>query len=122
VLAAAYFTFAGGDDASDETSSTSPTTGVTTTTASFSAAYTVTTGVNVRQGAGTSFPTVATVETGKPVTVVCVVEGEPVDSPNGPNAQWLHVTAPAPGGYVSAVFVSTGADLTSNKIPTCPAA
>jgi uncharacterized protein YraI len=78
--------------------------------------------VNVRQGAGTSFPTVGTVETGKPVTVVCVAQGEPVPAPSGQDTQWLHVTAPAPGGYVSAVYVAVGDDLTSKKIPACPAA
>lgn len=121
ILATAYFAATANDDASDEATTT---TGALTTptTAPFSAAYDVTTGVNVRQGAGTSFATVGTVETGKPVTVVCVAQGEPVSTPTGQNVQWLHITAPPPGGYVSAVFVAVGDDLTSKKIPACPAA
>jgi hypothetical protein len=122
VLATAYFAVAGGDDSSDDTTSTSAPGAATTTTVAFSGAYTATTGINVRQGAGTSFPTVATVETGRPVTVVCVVEGEPVNAPTGPNSQWLRITAPPPGGYVSAAFVNVGDDLNSKKIPVCPAA
>jgi hypothetical protein len=123
VLATAYFALSGGDDSShDATSTTAPAGAATTTTVAFSGSYTATTGINVRQGAGTSFPTVATVETGRPMTVVCVVDGEPVNAPTGPNAQWLRITAPAPGGYVSAAFVNVGDDLNSKKIPPCPAA
>ena len=51
--------------------------------------YKVTTGVNVRTGPGLNFPTVGTVETGKPVFVVCVVEGGAVDGPSGPVTKWL---------------------------------
>jgi hypothetical protein len=123
VFAAAYFALSGNDDSSDDaTSTTAPIGAATTTTVAFSGSYTATTGINVRQGAGTSFPVVATVETGRPMTVVCVVDGEPVNAPTGANAQWLRITAPAPGGYVSAAFVSVGDDLNSKKIPACPAA
>lgn len=124
VLATAYFALSGGDDSSHDATSTTtaPAGAATTTTVAFSGSYTATTGINVRQGAGTSFPTVATVETGRPMTVVCVVDGEPVNAPTGPNAQWLRITAPAPGGYVSAAFVNVGDDLNSKKIPPCPAA
>jgi hypothetical protein len=122
VFAAAYFTLAGGDDSSDDAKTATTAAGATTTSAPFSAPYNVTTGVNVRQGAGTSFATVGTVETGKPVTVVCVAQGEPVNGPNGANPQWLKVSAPPPGGYVSAVYVAVGDDLTNKKIPACPPA
>ena len=123
VLATAYFALSGGDDSSDDAASTTaPAGAATTTTVAFSGSYTAKTGINVRQGAGTSFPTVATVETGRPVTVVCVVDGEPVNAPTGSNSQWLRITAPAPGGYVSAAFVNVGDDLNSKKIPACPAA
>ena len=61
---------------------------VTTTTAPKPAGpYKVTTGVNMRQGPGTTFPSVGTIETGRAVLVVCVIEGEPVDGPNGTNSQ-----------------------------------
>jgi hypothetical protein len=121
VFAAAYFAIAGGDDdSSDEaTSTTSPAT--TTTVPPFSAVYKTTSGINVRQMPATSAPVVSVVEQGREVTVTCVVEAEAVDSPSGPNAQWLKVTGPA-AGYVSAAFVSTGEDLRTNKIPACPAA
>jgi hypothetical protein len=122
VLALAYFAATGGDDSSDDASSTTSLPGATTTTAPFAAAYAVTTGVNIRQGAGTSFATVGTVETGKPVTVVCVAQGEPVSTPSGPDAKWLRVSAPAPGGYVSAPYVAVGDDLANQKIPACPPA
>ena len=123
VLVAAYFALAGDDGSSGTaTTTTSASAGsATTTTAPFSASYAVTTGVNVRQGAGTTFPTVGTVEQGKPVVVTCVAQGTPVDGPAGPNANWLKTTGP-PAGYVSAVYVSTGEDLTTGKIPACPAA
>jgi hypothetical protein len=124
VLAGAYFALAGGDDSSGEsTTTTSAASGSTTTTApAFAGAYKVTTGVNVRQGAGTSFPTAGTIETGRTVLVVCVAQGEPVTGPTGPNPQWLKMTGFGPSGYISAVYVSTGDDLTNGKIPACPAA
>jgi len=124
VFAAAYFTLTG-NDGSSESATTTTSAGAasaTTTTAPFSGSYTVTTGVNVRQGAGTTFPTVGTVEQGKQVVVTCVAQGTPVDGPTGPNPQWLKITAPGTPGYVSAVYVTTGDDLTSGKIPACPAA
>jgi hypothetical protein len=121
ILAAAYFAVAGGDDdSSDEATST--TSAVTTSTAPpFSAVYKTTSGINVRQMPATSAPIVSVVEQGRDVTVTCVVEAEVVNSPSGPNAQWLKVTGPA-AGYVSAAFVSTGQDLPTKKIPACPAA
>ena len=122
VLGAAYLALAGGDDTSS-TEATSTSALVTTTVAPpFSSKYKTTTGINVRQGPGTSTPTVATVEQGREVTVTCVVQGEVVNAPSGPNPQWLKVTDPGAAGYVSAAFVSTGDDLRANKIPACPAA
>jgi hypothetical protein len=123
IVAAAYLTLKGDDSPSDgsSTASTASAGSSTSTTAPFSATYTVTTGVNVRQGAGTTFPTVGTVEQGKQVVVTCVAQGTPVDGPSGPNANWLKITGP-PAGYVSAIYVSTGEDLTGGKIPACPSA
>jgi ferric-dicitrate binding protein FerR (iron transport regulator) len=119
VLAAAYFAVAGGDDSSEDTATTTGESSSTPTTVAFSGSYAVTTGVNVRQGPGTTFPTVATVETGKPVTVVCVAEGEQVNVGSGPSSQWLRVMGP--GGYVFAPYVAVGQDLATHKIPACPA-
>ncbi len=123
VIAAAYFVLAGDDSSSDgaSTVTTAAASNSTTTTAPFSGTYTVTTGVNVRQGAGTTFPTVGTVEQGRQVVVACVAQGTPVDGPTGPNPNWLKTTGPT-AGYVSAVYVTTGEDLTTGKIPACPAA
>jgi hypothetical protein len=123
VFAAAYFALAGDDDSSDDAASSTSTPGVTATTvAPFAGSYKVTTGVNLRQGAGTTFPAVGTIETGRAVVVLCVTEGEPVNAPSGTNSQWLKVTGLGPSGYVSAAFVAVGDDLRSNKIPACPAA
>lgn len=123
VLGAAYLAVAGGEGGSSGRQAASSSTSIaTTTTAAFTAAYKVTTGVNVRQGPGTNTPTVATIEQGHDVTVACVVQGEVVNAPSGPNPQWLKVTDPGAAGYVSAAFVSTGDDLRANKIPACPAA
>jgi uncharacterized protein YraI len=122
VMAAAYFALTGDDSSSNgaSTTTTASADSSTTTTAPFSGSYPVTTGVNVRQGAGTTFPTVGTVEQGRPVVVACVAQGTPVDGPSGPNPNWLKITGPT-AGYVSAVYVSVGEDLTTGKIPACPA-
>jgi len=121
VFAAAYFSVAGDDSSTNGTATTGPL--VTTTTAPpFSAAYKATTGLNVREGPATNVPTVGVVETGRDVTVVCVVEGELVNAASGSSSQWLKVTGSWPVGYVSAAFVAVGDDLRAQKIPTCPAA
>jgi hypothetical protein len=122
ILATAYFAIAGGDDSTDDATGTSA--GATTTTAPpFSASYAVITGVNVRPTPGTASPTIAVVEQGHDVTVLCVVEGESVTAASGKvSTQWLKVGGLWPAGYVSAAFVRTGEDLTSQKIPVCPAA
>jgi hypothetical protein len=122
ILATAYFAVAGGDDSTDDATGT--TAGATTTTVPpFSASYKVITGVNVRPAPGTTSPTLATVEQGQDLTVLCVVNGETVTTASGKvTNQWLKVAGLWPVGYVSAAFVSTGEDLTTQKIPACPAA
>jgi hypothetical protein len=122
VLATAYFAVAGDDDDPSE-DATSTTSAVTTTVAPpYSVAYKTTTGINVRQMPATSAPVVATVEQGHDVTVTCVIEGEAVNAPSGPNSQWLKITDPGAAGYVSAAYVSTGEDLRTSTIPACPSA
>jgi Bacterial SH3 domain len=121
VVAAAYFTLAG-DESSKNRASASTSLAPTTVAPPFSGTYKATTGLNVRQGPGTTVPTVGVVETGRDVTVTCVVEGELVNAPSGPNSQWLKITGPGPVGYVSSAFVAVGDDLRTQKIPTCPPA
>jgi len=122
VFAAAYFAVAGGDDdAADDRATASS--GVTTTVVPpFLANYKATTGLNVRQAPGTTAPVVGVVEQGRDVTAVCVVQGEVVTTANGANPQWLKIAGGWPVGYVSAAYVTAGADLTAGKIPACPAA
>ena len=122
VVAAAYFSLAGDDGSSTSGTSTTAALATTTVAPPFSATYKATTGLNVRQGPATNVPTVGVVETGRDVIVACVVEGELVNAPSGPNSHWLKVTGPGPVGYVSAAFVAVGDDLRAQKIPTCPAA
>lgn len=122
VFAAAYLVLAGGNDTANDAGQGITTLPPSTTVVKAFGPYKVTTGVNVRQGAGTNFPSVGTVETGRPVFVACVVEGQPVDGPTGPDPRWLRLTGFGPNGYVTALYVSTGEDLTSKKIPNCPSA
>lgn len=124
VFAAAYFTLAGGGSSSNDASRTTSAAGAATTTGAppFVGTYKTTSGINVRQGAGTNFPTVGTIEQGRTVTAVCVAQGQPVDTPSGSNSQWLKVAGSWPVGYVSAGYVTASADLSANKIPACPAA
>jgi hypothetical protein len=120
VFAAAYFAVAGGDDDSADDRASARSGPTTTVEPPFVATYTVTTGVNVRQTPSTTSPTVAVIEQGRDVTVVCVVEAEIVNAPSGPNPQWLRVAGPWNSGYVSAAFVSVGDDLRAGEIPACP--
>ena len=121
VFAAAYVGLASDDNSSDSTDESAIAIAPTTTTVVKPLGpYKVTTGVHVRQGAGTSFPAVGTIEVGHDVFVACYVDGEPVDSPNGPITQWLKLTGFGPHGWVTALYVSTGDDLTNNRIPPCP--
>jgi hypothetical protein len=127
VVAVAIVTFAafaltGGDDASDEATTTTAGAATTTTAPPFAGSYKVTTGVNVRQGPGTTFATSGAIETGHSVLVVCVAQGQPVAGPNGPDPQWLKITGIGPTGYITSIYVATGDDLHNGKIPACPAA
>jgi hypothetical protein len=123
VFAAAYFAVAGGgDDSTNDAADGKTGQATTTVTVPFFGGYKVTTGVNVRQAPDTTAPPVATVEQGHDVTVVCAADGQPVTAANGQQStKWLKVAGSWPLGYVSAVYVSTGDDLTSGKIPACPA-
>jgi hypothetical protein len=122
VFVAAYVGLAGNDNSSDTTTGQSVIAAAATTTTAVKSfgPYKVTTGVHVRQGAGTSFPAVGTIEVGHEVFVACYVDGEVVASPNGPIPQWLKLTGFGPHGWVTALYVSTGDDLTNNRIPPCP--
>jgi hypothetical protein len=121
ILGAAYLAVSS-DDSSDETTATTVP-GLTTTTTEPKpfGPYSVTAGVNVRQGPGTSYPAIATLETGRRVFVSCVVDGEVVNGPNGPIGQWLRTTGFGPQGYLTALYVNTRDDLRNNTIPKCPA-
>ena len=84
--------------------------------------FKVTDGVNVRTGPGTSFPRVATVDLGKEVMVVCVIEGGIVEGPNWSTTKWVRITAGSVIGYVSSGFVATGAAIGNPAvIPVCAA-
>jgi len=118
VVGATYLSLTGGSKSS-EARKTVTTLPVTTTVAKPFGPYKVTTGVNVRQGAGTNFPSAGTISTGHSVFVACVVEGQPVAAPSGPETRWLRLSGFGPTGYVTALYVNTGDDLTNNKIPRC---
>lgn len=124
VLGAAYFSIAGTDSSSNNNAAR-PSTALATTTTGPKAAgpYRVITGVNVRQGPGTTFPSVGTIETGKVVFVACVVDGQPVDGPRGASTKWLKLIGFGPIGYLTVQYVELGSDLdVPGKIPVCPAA
>ena len=122
VFGAAYLALNEDDSSENAVRTTGAAAGATTTTvAPLLGPYKVTTGVNVRQGPGTSFPSSGVIETGKSVFVACVIEGEAVDGPAGPNSQWLRISGFGPTGYLISIYVTTGDDLRTNKIPTCPA-
>jgi hypothetical protein len=123
VFAAAYFSLAGDDESSKGGTSATGSLVTTTVAPPFVATYKATTGLNVRQSPGTNnVPIVGVVELGRDGTAVCMIEGEPVNTPSGPNTKWLGITGPWPAGYVSSAFVAVGDDLTANKIPACPTA
>ena len=120
IFAAAYFTVAGDDSTDETTGTTVPEASTSTTAAKPFGPYKVTTGVNLRQGPGTIYPPVATIETGHVVFVSCVTDGEVLNGPNGPIGQWLKTTGFGPQGYLTALYVATGDDLRNNAIPACP--
>jgi hypothetical protein len=123
VVAAAYFTFVGPDDSPDV--ATRPRAELTTTTtgAPVAGPYRVTTGVNIRQGPGTTYPAVGTIETGHVVFVTCVLDGESVVGPAGPSTKWLRLIGFGPPGYLTVQYVDVGGDLAvPGKIPICPSA
>jgi Bacterial SH3 domain len=85
-------------------------------------AYKVTDGVNVRAGPGSTYAKVATVELGKEVLVICVTDGDNVQSAGGSSDQWLRVTVDNVSGYVTSLYVDTRGDLAGQaKIGRCPA-
>jgi hypothetical protein len=122
ILAAAYFVLVAPDDSSSDEAG--PLSSIVTTTSAPrpNGPYRVTAGVNIRQGPGTNFPAVGNVETGRPVFVACVVDGQPVDAPTGPTTKWLKLTGFGPAGYLTAAYVDVGGDLdVPGKIPVCGA-
>jgi hypothetical protein len=122
VFAGAYFVFIGGDSSGRDAATVTTAAATTTTAPKPAGPYRVTTGVNVRQGPGTTFPSVGTIETGHVVFVSCVVEGQPVDAPTGPVTKWLRLTGFGPAGYLTVAYVDVGDDLNvEGKIPTCAA-
>jgi hypothetical protein len=87
---------------------------------------TASTGVNVREGPGTTYKVIGTVQTGVEVLVVCSIDGESVDSPVGPSTKWVRVTFNTEGGdtltgYVSAPYVALGPALNDPAVVgLCP--
>jgi len=77
-------------------------------------------GLNARSGPGASFPVVGVVEIGHTVFVLCVAEGDLVNGPGGQSTKWLRITTPFGPVYLTAAYVSVGADLTNPaKIAPC---
>ena len=119
VCAAAYFALFA-DDSSDRASSTTSSLVTTASAPKPAGPHRVTTGVNIRQGPGTTFPAVGAIETGRQVFVSCVIDGQPVDAPSGPTTKWLRLTGFGPAGYLTVAYVDVGDDLNvPGKIPPC---
>jgi hypothetical protein len=119
--------FGGGSDGSstgspgDVTSADGGTGAAATTTTTAAALppakpFKVTDGVNVREGPGTSYRIVGTIETGYEVLVVCVIDGETVDGPSGPTNKWVRVVFNDLKGYVTNQYVATGAAVNDPNI------
>lgn len=121
VLAIAYTALPGSDDKSaDNAASHRPVFATTTPPIPPAGPFKVTQGVNVRSGPGTSFPSIATIDLGKEVMVVCVIDGEPVNSAAGPDTKWVRVTATGVSGYVTSLYVATGSAIANPAvIPVC---
>ena len=109
----------GQDDGSalrDTTTTVAP----TTTTLPPAGPYRVLDGLNARSGPGSTFPAVGVIEIGHLVTVRCVAEGALVNGPTGQSTKWLKVPTPFGDIWLTAAYVSVGADLANPaKIPPC---
>jgi hypothetical protein len=117
VLGLAYTTVSGGDDPASVTATVLAT---TTPPVPPAGPFAVTAGVNVRSGPGTTYPSVGTVDAGKPVMVTCVATGETIDGPRGSVNTWVRVTAPGVTGFVTSQYVATGAAISDpHVIPPC---
>jgi uncharacterized protein YraI len=121
VFATAYVALFG-DDSSDNAATTTSALVTTTTVPKPAGPYRVTTGVNIRQGPGTTFPPVGAIESGHMVFVSCVIDGQSVDGPSGPITKWLRLTGFGPAGYLTLAYVDVGDDLNvPGRIPPCAA-
>lgn len=108
----------GGDD-DEEAGSTATTAPSTTTTLPPAGPYRVTDGLNVRAGPGVAFPSVGTIEVGHTVQVLCVIDGDLVRGTSGITTKWLKIVSDK-AAFVTAAYVSTGADITNpGIIPVC---
>jgi uncharacterized protein YgiM (DUF1202 family) len=122
VFAAAYLYASNSEDSSNPVSDRAR--AATTTTKAPSAPagpFPVTDSVNIREGPGTQYKTVGTVAAGRKVLVVCVIDGQSVDGPNGPTTKWLRITGLGPVGYVTAQYVNIGTAVDDRTVvPQCP--
>jgi hypothetical protein len=109
----------GGDDSSQVASTTTLASGLPNIPSA--KLYKVTTGVNVRSGPGTNYRALGAVETGFEVLVICQIDGQVVNGPNGQSNKWLYVDHNGIKGYVTAQYVAIGAALNDPKVTAvCP--
>ena len=117
VVATAAGVGKGGDQAAGPTASSAAT---TTSSLPPAGPYRVIEGLNVRAGPGSTFQVVGTITIGQMVTVLCVAEGDLVNGPNGQTTKWLKILTPVVPVFVTAAYVSVGADLGNPaKIAPC---
>ncbi|MDQ1431482.1 MAG: hypothetical protein QOF40_2084 [Actinomycetota bacterium] len=122
VFSATYLTFVGSDSSSNNAAAPTAELATTTTGPKVAGPYRVITGVNVRQGPGTNYPSVGTIQTGHVVFITCTVDGQPVVGPRGPSTKWLKLIGFGPIGYITVQYVDIGSDLDApGKIPVCAA-
>jgi Bacterial SH3 domain len=122
VFVAAYL-FASSSDNSSSKASDRSSAATTTTKPPLAPAgpFAVTDSVNIREGPGTQYKTVGTIGAGHKVLVVCVIDGQSVDGPNGPTTKWLRITGLGPVGYVTAQYVNVGTAIDDRSVvPQCP--
>ncbi len=120
VFVAAYVTLSGPDDSSTQATSDTGQSTTTTTVPKPKGPYRVITGVNIRQGPGTTYPSLGKIELGHTVFVTCVTDGESVDGPTGPSTKWVRLGGFAAGGYLTVQYVDMKTDLQiPGKIPAC---